>query len=547
MILANRHARLFLLGSLYFAQGLPFGFFVQALPVLLRKDGRSLGEIGLASLLTLPWALKFIWAPLVDRYGKRRTWILVAQALTAALLFTLAFLRGESLDLLYAGAFLANLCAATQDIATDGMAVNLLDEQDRGFANGLQVAGYRLGMIAGGGAILILFERTGWTAAFTSLALVTLIATVPVWFAKDKAPQAADPVVIPPKPWSFFKTRGAFSILGVAFLYKLGEASGVGMLRPFLADRGLSLSDIGYMLGTVAFLAGLCGALTGGYLTGLLGRRRALIVFGVQQAIAVSGYALVSYTQAGMPALYAAAAFEHFASGCATASLFTSMMDHARKESASADYTILASTVVLATGLASMVSGFSAQTFGYTTHFAMSAGVAVLAVLVVAYLYRRSKRVAVYAGTFDPPTMGHLSIIERASTMFDRLIVLAAINPDKKTMFAEGDRLAMLSQATAHLKNVEVASTHGYVIDFARANGAGVLVRGLRGASDADYETNMAHLNASLAPELTTIFLPAEAELLEVSSTKLKELAREGKDVSALCPKGVEEKLCRKS
>jgi pantetheine-phosphate adenylyltransferase len=542
---ANRHARLFLLVSLYFAQGLPFGFFTQALPVLLRKDGRSLGEIGLASLLSLPWALKFIWAPLVDRHGARRTWILLVQALTASLLFALAFMRGESLDLLYLGAFLANVCAATQDIATDGLAVNLLGEEERGFANGLQVAGYRLGMIAGGGAILILFERTGWTAAFSALALLTIAASVPVWFSREarETPRPAST----PKAWSFFKTRGAYTILGVAFLYKLGEASGVAMLRPFLADRGLTLSDIGFMLGTVAFLSGLCGALFGGYLTGILGRRRALIVFGIGQTCAVSGYAFVSFTNAGIQALYLAAAFEHFASGCATACLFTSMMDHARKETASSDYTIMASTVVLSTGLASTLSGFSAQKLGYTTHFLLSAAVALIAVLVVAYLYRRSKRVAVYAGTFDPPTVGHVSIVERASAMFDRVIVLAAINPDKKTMFAEQERLIMLREATAHLKNIEVTSTEGYVVDFARANGAGVLVRGLRGATDADYETSMAHLNRSLAPELTTIFIPAEAGLLEVSSTKLKEMAREGKDVSALCPKCVEEKLCQKS
>ena len=133
--------RLGLLGALYFAQGLPFGFFVQALPVLLRQRNYSLDEIGLTSLLALPWALKFVWAPVVDRrwsprFGRRRTWILAMQLAAAITLGVLAIAPGtDTVVALMTAMIVLNLIAATQDIATDGLAVDILDHHERGLAN----------------------------------------------------------------------------------------------------------------------------------------------------------------------------------------------------------------------------------------------------------------------------------------------------------------------------------------------------------------------------------------------------------------------------
>ena len=144
--------KLGLLGALYLSQGLPYGFFTQALPALLRTMGLSLPDIGLTSLLALPWALKFLWAPWVDRWqlpglGRRRSWILAIQMLTVLAMLGLGVVRPESqISLLMAAFLLTNLLAATQDIATDGLALDLLAPAERGLANGLQVAGYRAGI-----------------------------------------------------------------------------------------------------------------------------------------------------------------------------------------------------------------------------------------------------------------------------------------------------------------------------------------------------------------------------------------------------------------
>lgn len=178
--------RLGLLASLYISQGLPFGFFTQALPVLLRKHGLSLENIGLSSLLAIPWALKFAWAPLVDRFsipriGRRRSWIFPMQFLTVLVLLWMAFREPvHSFRWILVAVLGVNLLSATQDIATDGLAVDMLDVHERGLANGIQVAGYRAGMIVGGGALLIFFDRIGWSLTFIVMALLVAAMSVPI-------------------------------------------------------------------------------------------------------------------------------------------------------------------------------------------------------------------------------------------------------------------------------------------------------------------------------------------------------------------------------
>lgn len=389
--------RFTLLGTLYFAQGLPFGFFVQALPVLMRKAGYSLSTIGFTTLLTLPWALKFLWAPHVDRWysprlGRRRTWILAMQLASVIVLGGIALAPGsEKLEVLLAASFVANLIAATQDIATDGLAVELLPREERGFANGLQVAAYRVGMVAGGGVLLGVYDEIGHHEVFAAMAALTLASTLPVLASREPrtvAVRSADaqrgPAVDAPH---FLALPGAWRVIALVAVYKFGEASAQNLIRLFLTDRGMSLGDIARLLGNVGFIAGMAGALTGGALVGRLGRRRALIVFGLGQVIAVGGYAYLAYGAPSIDALYACAAFELFTSGMATAALFTAMMDWSRPATAGTDYTVMASTVVIATGLAGIIGGISAQMIGYGPHFLGSMGLCLFAVVVVVRLF----------------------------------------------------------------------------------------------------------------------------------------------------------------
>jgi RhtX/FptX family siderophore transporter len=398
-------AKLTLLGSLYFAQGLPFGFFTQALPVMMRKSGFSLSEIGLASLLAVPWALKFVWAPAVDRrwsprLGRRRSWILPLQLMAVLVLAALAvfgMLGGaRSLRAVMAATFLLNLIAASQDIATDGLAVDILAPSERGIANGLQVAGYRVGMIAGGGVLLLFYDRLGAPLTFLAMAALTALSTVPVWRLREPPPVAAlGPASSgTPSGKSFLRRPGAWRLLAVVVTYKAGEAFATGMLRPFLADLGLSLGDIGLLVGTVGFVAGLVGALVGGALIGRLGRRPALLVFGFLQAAAVASYAFLGFHAAhahlSRSLLFAVCGLEHLTGGMATAALFTCMMDWCAPGTSATDYTVQASAVVIATGLAATAAGASAQALGYFRHFGLATGLALGALLAVARYFPRS-------------------------------------------------------------------------------------------------------------------------------------------------------------
>ena len=386
-------AKLGLLGSLYFSQGLPFGFFTQALPVLLRKQGYSLEAIGLSSLLAAPWALKFLWAPAADRFfwprlGRRKSWILPLQALTALTLGALA-LYGDatsSVRLLMVATIWLNLLAATQDISSDGLAVDLLEPRERGVANGLQVAGYRVGMIVGGGVLLVLFDRLGASGTFASMAVLTVLASVPVVLAREPAVPSAAAAGKPAEPRRHFLRRpGAARLLALVVTFKAGEAFATGMLRPFLADSGFSLADVGWMLGTVGFVSGLVGALLGGALVNRLGRRRSLVAFGLLQSVAVVGYAWIAAATPGREAFYAVCAVEHLSGGMATAALFTCMMDWCSKDAGATDYTVQASAVVLSTGLASAVAGFSAGHLGYPAHFALAAALSLASLAAVAF------------------------------------------------------------------------------------------------------------------------------------------------------------------
>lgn len=170
-------------------------------------------------------------------------------------------------------------------------------------------------------------------------------------------------------------------------LYKLGEASAQSLLPTFLHDAKISDQSIAMIRGTVGFLAGMGGALAGGLLVTRLGRKRALVAFGFGQVVAVAGYAYLAFTSPSLGELYAWAGVEHFASGMATAALFTSMMDWSRPASSGTDYTVMASTVVIATGLASILGGASADRLGYGWHFVLASGVCAVATLAVTRLF----------------------------------------------------------------------------------------------------------------------------------------------------------------
>lgn len=153
---------------------------------------------------------------------------------------------------------------------------------------------------------------------------------------------------------------------------------------------------------------------------------------------------------------------------------------------------------------------------------------------------------AVFAGSFDPPTNGHLDIIKRASKLFNTIDVVVSVNPDKHYMFTQEERLEMLQNLTAEYKNVSVHIYEGLIVNYAKQVGAKVLVRGVRSSNDFGYEFELAQMNQNLNPEIETVFLQSKERFTIVRSSSIKELAKFGGDISRMVPPVVESALKNK-
>ncbi|KKY84338.1 pantetheine-phosphate adenylyltransferase [Leclercia pneumoniae] len=150
---------------------------------------------------------------------------------------------------------------------------------------------------------------------------------------------------------------------------------------------------------------------------------------------------------------------------------------------------------------------------------------------------------AIYPGTFDPITNGHIDIVTRAASMFDQVILAIAASPSKKPLFDLDERVALAESATAHLPNVEVVGFSDLMANFARTQQANILIRGLRAVADFEYEMQLAHMNRHLMPELESVFLMPSKEWSFISSSLVKEVARHAGDVTHFLPENVHQAL----
>lgn len=146
-------------------------------------------------------------------------------------------------------------------------------------------------------------------------------------------------------------------------------------------------------------------------------------------------------------------------------------------------------------------------------------------------------------GSFDPPTNGHIDVVERASRHFEKVIVAVVVNPSKQPLFDSSERVEMVGRVLSHLPNVEVISHEGLLVDLAKEKGVSVIVKGLRALSDIEYELQMAQMNSKLSPEIDTLFVATEPNWSFVSSSLVKEVARLGGDVSPMVPEVVNSAL----
>jgi MFS family permease len=385
----SRRYKITLLIALYMAQGLPFGFFTLAMPVLLREAGYSLttGALSL-SLVSLPWLLKFLWASFLDHTGTRRGWLLGFQlsSIVAALVLTQVD-PSKGLEALMIAAFAFSTLAASQDVITDGLAIRMLDERERGLANAIQVGAYRFGMILGGGVLLGVFARANWQVTFLCMAGLLTLTMLPTLALKEPATTAEAPTYKASQLVIGWIRRlmqpGVARFAVIILLYRFGDQMVATLLGPFLFDQGMDKEGIALVKGTMGSASSLLGALFGGWLAFSAGRRTAVLTSGIAQAASYTLYIIAALGMGGMPLLWVATIVEGIIGTMATIALFTLMMDASDPEHAGTDYTLFASVVVLIGPIGNLAGAAIADAVGYAPAFTAGSVLALLGTLLV--------------------------------------------------------------------------------------------------------------------------------------------------------------------
>jgi PAT family beta-lactamase induction signal transducer AmpG len=359
---------------LYFAEGFPFGIFIDNLPVYFRLHGVALPTIGMMlGVLGLPWTWKLLWAPLVDRAGHSRRWIVGALLTMGVLMAALPALDPAAPGVALWALLLAfTIASATQDIAIDAYSIGLVERGEEGAANGVRASAYRVALIVGGGGLVAIADYAGWKAVFTATALILFALGA----AATRVPTITMESTTPP-PWlatfrAWLARPGAIAVFLFVLSYKLGDASMGPMVKPFWVDRGLTVKEIGVVSTGLGVALSILGALCGGAFTSRFGIFRSLWVLGLAQAFSNLGYAAAAATSAGRLGIYAASAVESFTGGLGTAAFLAFLMRACQKEQAATQYALLSAIFGLTRSLASMASGVGAGRLGYPAFFAFT-------------------------------------------------------------------------------------------------------------------------------------------------------------------------------
>jgi len=380
--------KLLWIGAVYLASGLGSGVARQVWPIYFRDRGLSLAEVGLASLLFLPWSLKILWAPLVDRVGSRQQWAVSSLGVMALATVGVALLpvsaQGASLTL-WAVLLCFTLAAATVDLSVDAYAVDLATERHSGPINSARVAAYRTGMILFGGGLVLLADEerwglgpgSGWHAAWIALTAALLVLAAVVW-ASPRVP--LDPGERRhPFGWvrGWLLTRRMGVALAFVGLFKAGDSALFVMAQTYWLDRGFNLSEIGLVATTLGTALSIVGAVAGGFLVARRGLFPALVVGGIAQALSNAGYLVVAIWNLGRGGLYPAALLESFCQGLGTAAFLSFLMILCQKEHAATQFALLTALYGLSRDLVGAVSGFGVERLGYVGFFAATCLLAV--------------------------------------------------------------------------------------------------------------------------------------------------------------------------
>jgi len=368
--------KLLLISFLYFAEGFPFGIIEQTLPIYFRIHGMSLVYLGLLSLLSLPYALKFLWAPAIDFLGTRARWICAAQFLIAALMLMLLGLNpADPTALLWVSIGFLAIMSATQDIAIDSYSIELLETREMGMANGFRQAAYRVALVLSGGIFVAVGGWLGWNAAFSIAAVVFLfcgIVSLGLPHVEVHRPSVSISSLGAPFKDLLMRPKVIQVAMFILF-YKLSDLAMGPIVRPFWLARGLSTAEVGLITGTFGIIAAIAGGLAGGLFMARFGIFHGLWFLGLWQTVSHVGYAwAAAYPETGHLGVYIASISESFCSGLGTAAFLAFLMSICRKEYSATQYAVLSALFRVTGVMAGTLSGWAAEMLGYAYYFAMT-------------------------------------------------------------------------------------------------------------------------------------------------------------------------------
>ena len=376
VILSGRMLVALLMG---FSCGLPLLLTITVLQAWMKEEGVDLTVIGMMALVGLPYTVKFIWAPFLDRFtlpflGRRRGWLLIAQV---ALIFSIAGLGfTDPLNNPWAvafAAFLVTFFSASQDIVVDAYRREDLADKELGLGSSLYVNGYRVGMLLASGGGLIMADYMPFSMVYLIMASCILPGIITTLLAPEPKTHAGTPktmkdAVIDPLV-EYFSRQGALWILAFILFYKIGDTMAGAMTTPFYLDIGFTKTEIGAVVKLFGFWATIAGALIGGVLMLRLGINRSLWLFGFLQAISTACFAILARIGHSIPALSGVIAFENLSSGMGTAAYMALMASITNKKFTATQYALLTSLMGVPRVLASAPTGFLAKNLGWESFF----------------------------------------------------------------------------------------------------------------------------------------------------------------------------------
>lgn len=394
---------LFTFLCLYIAQSIPMSFFSTVLPVIMRQQQFSLEVIAMLQFIKLPWILKFLWSPAIDRtthrLGDYKRWIFSSEAVYAVLILAVSFLDFQLSPLWIVGLIVcAFIASATQDIATDALAAVWFDKENKSRVNSMQSIGSFGGAMIGGGVLLLLYKQIGWSSLLPFLALFVVVALIPLFFLRDtdrQAPLAKKEITkLQLNDWlGFFKKRGNGKQVVFLFLYNAGLIGILSLLKPLLVDYGYDMQAIGLMSGVVGTSVGCLTSFAGGYIVRRISRNTARAVFALFTLLtATYFYLLVTLLPVCGATLYLGIAMLWGCYGLVTIVVYTTSMDAVRPGYEGTDFTLQTVITHLSGMLMAVGAGRIAGRWGYDSLFLVEMGIAALSLAYVLFVFRSKKQ-----------------------------------------------------------------------------------------------------------------------------------------------------------